>query len=202
MNTIVFATNNYNKVKEVRSVLHKRFHIISLREAGILIDIPEPHLTLEENAREKSFTINKLTGNDCFSEDTGLEVKALAGEPGVKSARYAGDNADDKANIKKLLIKLQGIQSRDARFRTIISLVRGSKEYQFEGICEGKIADTEQGTNGFGYDALFIPTGSYKTFAEMNMDEKNHYSHRKKATEQLIHFLNTNFGKAQITDFR
>lgn len=193
--TLIFSTNNPNKVHEIRSVLDDSFEIITLKEAGIDIDIPEPHETLEENAREKSTVINKLTGKNCFSEDTGLEVAALNGEPGVKSARYAGDNVDFKNNIKKLLDNLKGVQNRAAQFRTVISLILNNKEYQFEGICKGQIIDVEKGNNGFGYDAVFIPDGSTKTFAEMDMPEKNIFSHRKKATAKLIDFLNSYNGK-------
>lgn len=190
--TLVFATNNQNKVNEIRAVLGSSFRIIALQEAGINIDIPEPHDTLEANATEKAKTIHALTGRDCFSEDTGLEVKALNGEPGVKSARYAGENRDFQSNIDKLLDKLSGLAERNARFRTVISLILHNKEYQFEGICEGKIIHACTGTGGFGYDPVFIPDGADKTFAEMSIDEKNKYSHRKKAMAKLISFLNEN----------
>lgn len=197
MQTLVFATNNQNKVDEIRSVLNNKFTIISLKEAGIDIDIPEPHNTLSENAAEKSKTIYRLTGKDCFSEDTGLEVDELGGEPGVKSARYAGENSNAQKNITKLLDNLKGVEKRNAQFRTIISLIISGKECQFEGICKGKITDYETGTNGFGYDTVFIPEGSTRTFAEMTMDEKNDFSHRKKATSKLIEFLNSNYGQDQ-----
>jgi len=195
MHSIIFATNNKNKVEEIRSVLKDSFQIISLKEAGIDIDIPEPYDTLEENAREKSGTIHALTGKDCFSEDTGLEVTALNNEPGVRSARYAGDENDFKKNIEKLLLNLNGIENRNARFRTVISLMLHGIEYQFEGICEGNITKEESGNNGFGYDAVFIPDGSTKTFAEMSMEEKNKFSHRKKATAKFVAFLNNQNGK-------
>ena len=189
MEKLIFATNNKNKVTEIRNVLGNLFDIITLEEAGILIDIPEPHDTLEANATEKSSTIYKLTQKNCFSEDTGLEVKALNGEPGVKSARYAGEDRAFDANIKKLLLNLEGIENRKAHFRTVISLILSEKEYQFEGICEGEIIKEQRGTNGFGYDPIFIPEGSTKTFAEMDMNEKNKFSHRKKAMNKLIEFL-------------
>jgi len=195
MRSIIFATNNKNKVSEIRAVLKDSFQIISLKEAGIDIDIPEPHQTLEENAREKSATIYTITGKDCFSEDTGLEVAALNNEPGVRSARYAGDESDFKKNTEKLLENLKGHMDRQARFRTVISLMLNGKEYSFEGICNGTITNKEIGTNGFGYDPVFIPEGSTKTFAEMTMDEKNQYSHRKKATAKFAAFLNTQHGK-------
>lgn len=195
MRSLVFATNNDNKVNEIRSVLNGQFKILPLREAGVLIDIPEPHDTLEENATEKSSTIYRLTGKDCFSEDTGLEVDALHGEPGVRSARYAGDAADPKENIEKLLNKLDGQTERRAQFRTVISLILDGREYQFEGICPGIITTGVSGEKGFGYDPIFIPDGDDKTFAEMNMEEKNKYSHRRKAVDKLISFLNSLHGQ-------
>lgn len=190
MDTIIFATNNQHKVNEVRSVLGQSFNIITLKEAGIDIDIPEPHDTLEANATEKSKTIFQLTNKNCFSEDTGLEVDALNGQPGVKSARYAGDNRSFDDNIHKLLTNLSSLQNKTARFRTVISLIMYGKEYFFEGICSGKIINQRKGNKGFGYDPVFVPDGSNKTFAEMEMEEKNKFSHRKKAMEKLINFLN------------
>lgn len=191
MDTLIFATNNQHKVNEVRSVLGKSFNIITLKEAGIDIDIPEPHDTLEANATEKSKTIFTLTKKNCFSEDTGLEVETLNGEPGVKSARYAGENRSFDENIEKLLTNLSTAENKTARFRTVISLILEGKEYFFEGICPGKIINERRGNSGFGYDPVFMPDGSEKTFAEMEMEEKNKFSHRKKAMEKLIHFFNT-----------
>jgi XTP/dITP diphosphohydrolase len=188
---LIFATNNQHKADEIRSVVGNNLEIITLKEAGIDIDIPEPYDTLEENASGKSRVIFEMTGINCFSEDTGLEVASLNGEPGVKSARYAGDNRSFNANIEKLLSNLAGNPNRYARFRTVISLLTGSKETLFEGICDGKIIEEKRGKNGFGYDPVFIPTGSSKTFAEMDMQEKNKFSHRKKAIEKLVAFLNT-----------
>ncbi len=196
MDSIIFATNNRNKVDEVRAVLGTAFNIITLQDAGIDIDIPEPHDTLEANATEKSKTISGITGKNCFSEDTGLEVEALNGEPGVKSARYAGDDPGFRDNIDKLLRNLATASNKNARFRTVISLILDGKEYFFEGICNGRIIDVRKGNNGFGYDPVFIPDGSDKTFAEMDMPEKNKYSHRKKAMQKLISFLNTYNGKS------
>lgn len=190
MDTIIFATNNQHKVNEVRSVLGKSFNIITLKEAAIDIDIPEPHDTLEANATEKSKTIFTLTTKNCFSEDTGLEVETLNGEPGVKSARYAGENRSFNDNIDKLLMNLSTSENKTAQFRTVISLILEGNEYFFEGICTGKIISERRGNNGFGYDPVFVPDGSEKTFAEMDMEEKNKFSHRKKAMEKLIHFLN------------
>ncbi|MBL0182414.1 MAG: RdgB/HAM1 family non-canonical purine NTP pyrophosphatase [Chitinophagaceae bacterium] len=189
MENLIFATNNQHKVNEVRAVLGNKFNILPLKEAGIYIDIPEPYDTLEENAAEKSKTIFKLTGKNCFSEDTGLEVEALNGEPGVKSARYAGENRSFDANIDKLLKNLREAGNYTARFRTVISLILDGQEYYFEGICNGRIISEKKGNNGFGYDPVFIPDGSNLTFAEMDMEEKNKYSHRKKAMEKLISFL-------------
>lgn len=190
MDTLIFATNNMNKIAEIKSALGDRFTIITLREAGIDIDIPEPHDTLEANASEKSGTIYRLTRKNCFSEDTGLEVTALNGEPGVKSARYAGEYANAEENIDKLLHNLRDIDERAARFRTVISLLLDGEEYFFEGICEGRISTERKGSKGFGYDPVFIPDGDVRSFAEMDMETKNRYSHRKKALEKLIHFLN------------
>lgn len=187
--TLVFATNNSNKVAEIRAALHHNFRIVSLKEAGIDIEIPEPHNTLEANATEKSTIIYKLTGESCFSEDTGLEVDALHGAPGVKSARYSENEHQYKDNIEKLLHKMQGIGNRNARFRTIISLVIAGKETQFEGICEGVILNEQKGENGFGYDPVFMPNGATQTFAEMNMAEKTKYSHRAKAFDKLVNYL-------------
>jgi XTP/dITP diphosphohydrolase len=188
-NTLIFATNNQHKVQEIRSVIGDYFDIITLKEAGIDIDIPEPHNTIEANASEKSKTIYKLTHQNCFGEDTGLEVEALNGEPGVKSARYAGNEKNFEANIDKLLNKLNAAENRSAQFKTVISLMWNGEEYLFEGITQGKIIHERKGNNGFGYDSVFIPEGSNKTFAEMELAEKNLFSHRRKATDKLIEFL-------------
>ncbi|GAB3431856.1 RdgB/HAM1 family non-canonical purine NTP pyrophosphatase [Niabella aquatica] len=184
--TLIFATNNIHKVNEIRNALNHHFEIISLKEAGINKDIPEPHHTLEANASEKSQTIFKLTGSNCFSEDTGLEVEALNGEPGVKSARYAEGEEQYNDITDKLLDKLNGANNRKARFRTVISLIINGKELLFEGICTGNISRERRGTNGFGYDPVFVPDGADKTFAEMTMDEKKQYSHRAKALAKLV----------------
>jgi XTP/dITP diphosphohydrolase len=188
MDSLIFATNNQHKVDEIRAVLAGKWDIQTLKEAGIEKDIPEPHDTLEANALEKSRTIYEMTGKNCFSEDTGLEVEALDGEPGVRSARYAGTRSFDD-NIRKLLTRLEGKTNRKARFRTVISLILNGTEYQFEGICNGIIIDKTKGDAGFGYDPVFVPDGDTRTFAEMNMADKNLYSHRKKAMEKLISFL-------------
>jgi XTP/dITP diphosphohydrolase len=187
---IIFATNNKNKVEEIKHLSHQKFEIFTLQEVGIDIDIPEPHDTLEANATEKSTTIYKLTNEAVFSEDTGLEVEALNGAPGVKSARYAGEGRNMQENIDKLFAELKDKPTRAAQFRTVVSLIIGGKEYQFEGICKGHITNEMDGTNGFGYDPIFIPEGSNTTFANMDIAEKNKFSHRKKAVQQLIDFLN------------
>jgi len=187
---LIFATNNQNKVGEIRSAIKTpSFQLITLKEAGIDVDIPEPFNTLEENATNKSKTIYELTKTNCFSEDTGLEVHALNGEPGVKSARYAGEDKAFDRNIEKLLMNLRGLQDRKARFRTVISLIIDGREDLFEGTCEGTISEEKRGTKGFGYDPVFVPEGSVYTFAEMDIDEKNKFSHRKKATDKLIAYL-------------
>ena len=187
---IIFATNNKNKVEEIKHLSHQKFQIFTLQEVGIDIDIPEPHDTLEANATEKSLTIYKLTNEAVFSEDTGLEVHALGGAPGVKSARYAGEGRNMQDNIDKLLQELKDKPSRTAQFRTVVSLIIEGKEYQFEGICKGHITHEMDGSNGFGYDPVFIPEGSNATFANMDIAEKNKFSHRKKAVQKLIDFLN------------
>ncbi|MEO9022660.1 MAG: RdgB/HAM1 family non-canonical purine NTP pyrophosphatase [Ginsengibacter sp.] len=189
MNTIIFATNNANKVAEVKNILKGRLNVLSLEEAGIGIDIPEPYLTLEENAREKAIVIHRLTKKNCFSEDTGLETEFLHGEPGVRSARYAGDNRSFENNIDKLLTNLRNAENRKAQFRTVICLILNGKEKFFEGICKGTIIAERKGKGGFGYDAVFTPDGATLTFGEMTTEEKNHFSHRRKAIEKLTTFL-------------
>lgn len=192
MQNLIFATNNKNKVDEIKHIVGKLYNVKSLEEAGIHIDIPEPHNTLHENATEKSQTIYKLTHQNCFSEDTGLETEALHGEPGVKSARYAGEHKSFDDNIELLLHNLKAKDNRNAQFRTVISLILNGKEYLFEGCCKGHIIHEKKGANGFGYDAVFMPEGSTKTFAEMTIDEKNMFSHRKKAVSKLLAFLSQN----------
>ena len=189
MKTLIFATNNHNKVTEVRSILTGKFNIVSLAEAGINIDIPEPFDTLEENAVEKARVIHNLTKEDCFAEDTGLEVDALNGEPGVKSARYAGEERNFVKNIEKLLSNLKNTENRKAQFKTVVCLILNGKQNIFDAICKGTIIAEQRGQSGFGYDPVFIPDGSDETFAEMALDEKNVFSHRKKAIEKLINFL-------------
>ena len=192
MHTLLFATNNAHKVAEIQPLVPSNIQVISLKEAGIDREIPEPYDTLEDNAREKSRVILELSGKDCFSEDTGLEVEALNGAPGVHSARYSGESATHEENIALLLLNLEGVESRRARFRTVISLQWQGSEYQFEGICNGVISTKRSGDEGFGYDPVFMPDGAAKTFAQMNMEEKALYSHRAKAVAGLVGFLQGN----------
>ena len=189
MHTLIFATNNRNKVAEIQSLVGPDFTIIPLKEAGIEIDIPEPHDQLEDNAKEKALTIFNMTNQNCFSEDTGLEIVALGGAPGVKSARYAGENSNAQSNIDLVLSKMTGVENRTAQFRTVICLIWENQTYYFEGICKGQILSNMQGENGFGYDPIFVPDGASKSFANMTMEEKNTFSHRKKAVKQLFDFL-------------
>lgn len=188
---IIFATNNQHKVAEVRAAVPAGMEIISLKEAGIDIAIPEPHQTLEENAVEKATVIHTLTHEACFSEDSGLEVTALNGAPGVHSARYAGEKASAQQNIEKLMTVLKSFENRHARFRTVICLILHKQQYLFEGVCNGVITTVQTGNSGFGYDPVFIPDGAQKTFAEMTLPEKNTYSHRRKALDKLVAFLNS-----------
>ena len=186
---LIFASNNNDKTAEIQAAIGNFVSIITLKQAGINIEIPEPHDTLEANASEKSNTIFKLTGKNCFSEDTGLEVTALHGEPGVRSARYLDEDKQFNNNTEKLLYKLIEVVDRSARFRTVISLRLIEREFLFEGICKGSIAYHLIGSNGFGYDAVFVPLGSDKTFGEMTLGEKGLFSHRKKATDNMVKFL-------------
>ncbi|MFT3822407.1 MAG: RdgB/HAM1 family non-canonical purine NTP pyrophosphatase [Chitinophagaceae bacterium] len=196
MTTLIFATNNKHKLEEMQLAIGHLLTVVSLQDAGITIDIPEPHDTLEANASEKSRTIYKLTGQYCFSDDSGLEVEALNGEPGVKSARYAGEDNNFARNVAKLLTKLGDNTNRKARFRTVISLIWQGQEHFFEGICEGEIIHHPRGEHGFGYDPVFVPAGSMLTFAEMSMEQKNLFSHRKRAAEKLVAFLQQQLANA------
>lgn len=188
---IVFATNNAHKLAEVKAVLGEDFELVTLKEVGITEDIPETGETLDENASIKARYVYKRTGLDCFADDTGLEVVALNGAPGVRSARYATDGHDFAANNRKLLKELEGVTNRKARFRTVISLIRSGEEQQVEGIVNGCIATKEAGCEGFGYDPLFIPDGESVTFAEMTAEEKNSISHRGRAVAELVKLLTT-----------
>ena len=186
---IVFATNNSHKLSEVSAVLGEGYELVTLREVGITEDIPETGETLDENASIKARYVWERTGLDCFADDTGLEVEALNGAPGVRSARYATDGHDFAANNRKLLCELEGKDNRRARFRTVISLIRGGEECHVEGVINGTIAREESGCEGFGYDPLFIPDGYDRTFAEMSADEKNAISHRGRAVAELVKIL-------------
>lgn len=188
---LIFASNNPHKLQELRVAIGSNLEIISLNDAGIFQDLPEPFPTLKENARSKAKFVNQQTGENCFSEDTGLEVDALGGEPGVHSARYAGEPPNPANNIRKLLRAMADSSNRRARFTTIICLILHDKEYFFEGRCEGQLLRSSAGTGGFGYDPIFKPDGSDKSFAEMNEEEKNLFSHRRKAGDLLIAFLRT-----------
>ena len=194
MTSLIFGTNNHHKVSEIQSIVPAWIKIITLREAGIDVEIPEPHDSLQANAAEKSHAIHKLTQQNCFSEDTGLEIDALHGAPGVLTARYAGPKCRAEDNMKKVLDEMLNITNRSARFRTIISLIMNGEEHLFEGVCEGTITTEPLGDKGFGYDPIFIPDGDHRSFAQMNAAEKNKFSHRKKATDKLISFLQ-NYGK-------
>ena len=189
---IVFATNNKHKLEEIKDILGKDFEIVSLAEIGCHEDIPETGLTLEENARQKSTYIVEHYNHDCFTDDTGLEVDALNGEPGVHSARYAeGTDHDSEANMRKLLSKMSNVKDRTARFRTVISLIINGVEHQFEGRVEGRIATEKHGKEGFGYDPIFIPEGYDKSFAELGEEVKNQISHRARAVKKLAEYLSS-----------
>ncbi|MBO5933724.1 MAG: non-canonical purine NTP diphosphatase [Bacteroidaceae bacterium] len=187
---LVFATNNAHKLDEVRSILGSRFTVKSLKEIGCEADIPETAETLEGNALMKARFLYERYGVDCFADDTGLEVTALGGAPGVHTARYAG-NHDSEANMKKLLNELEKKSDRSAQFRTVIALIIEGKEFLFEGIVKGTIAKEKAGDGGFGYDPIFIPDGFTQTFSQMGNDSKNHISHRALAVEKLFNYLNS-----------
>jgi len=189
---IIFATNNQHKLFEIQSAIGDKLEIISLKAAGIDIDIPEPHETLEANATEKSTTIHKLTGGqNVFSEDTGLEIEALNGEPGVHTAYYGGPERSAEKNNAKVLQRLGDNLNRKARFRTIISLIYNDREILFEGATNGHILKAPEGTQGFGYDPIFVPEGETRSFGLMTLEEKNKYSHRRIAADKLVAFLQT-----------
>ena len=187
---LVFATNNQHKLEELQAILGKRFTLLSLADIGCNEEIPEDEPTLEGNASQKAYYIFNKFGRNCFADDTGLEIEALNGEPGVYSARYAGESKSSEANMDKVLEKLLKINHRNARFRTVISLVIDGNEKQFEGIVEGKMLKEKKGNSGFGYDPIFQPAGFEKSFAEMNLVEKNRISHRGRAVEKLVNYLN------------
>jgi XTP/dITP diphosphohydrolase len=189
MKKLVFATNNKHKLEEVSAVLGDKISILSLADIQCFDDIPETADTLEGNALLKSRHVHQKFGMDCFADDTGLEVEALGGRPGVYSARYAGEDGNADRNIEKLLAALSVKTNRKARFRTVISLIMDGKIHYFEGIVKGEIIEQKRGETGFGYDPVFVPDGFSQTFAEMGSDEKNKISHRALAVNELIQFL-------------
>lgn len=190
---LVFATNNKHKLQEVRDIVGDRVEILSLNDIDCHNDIPETADTLQGNALIKARHIYEKYGMDCFADDTGLEVDALNGEPGVYSARYAGNECDSEANMLKLLHNLTGKSNRKAQFRTVIALIINGEEKLFNGIVKGTISEEKMGNSGFGYDPIFIPEGFSESFAQMGSDMKNSISHRYRATEQLNNFLKENY---------
>lgn len=188
---ICFATNNQNKLKEIKSLVDGKIEILSLRDIGCSEELPENQETLAGNSLEKAQYVYDRYQVNCFADDTGLEVMALNGAPGVYSARYAGEQRDSGNNIRLLLENLKSKENRKARFRTVISLIMDGKTNQFEGRVDGYITDGLKGLEGFGYDPVFVPEHSEKTFAEMTLEEKNLLSHRAKAINKLIIYLNT-----------
>jgi len=190
--TIIFASNNEHKIREVKSMLGNNFNLLSSSDVNILDDIPENEPHLEGNALSKARFIHSRTGMNVFADDTGLEIDALNGSPGVHSARFAGENKNSAENIEKVLLLLGKSENRTARFRTVIALILDKKEYVFEGIVTGTITLEKRGNGGFGYDPVFVPDGKKITFAEMDLDEKNSISHRARAFEKLILFLKQN----------
>lgn len=186
---IVFATNNQHKLEEITRQLSGQHEIVSLQAIGCHDEIPEDHDTLEDNARQKARYIKEHYGYNCFADDTGLEIEALDGRPGVYSARYAGMSKEAEANMDKVLSEMTGVNNRKAQFRTVIALIVDDKEYLFEGKVTGEILKERHGKEGFGYDPIFRPDGFQESFAEMTLDDKNQISHRGKAVEKLAAFL-------------
>lgn len=186
---LVFATKNQNKFDEIGHKIGNLVQLINLKDLGFIEDIPETHVTLEENAAEKAFFIFRRFGLNCFADDTGLEVEALSGSPGVFSARYAGQESFSEKNIQKVLKELEGVRNRHAQFRTVIALVEDGTLKTFEGSIRGRIIKGQKGDRGFGYDSIFMPDGFNKTFAEMSLEEKNSISHRTIALDKLIGYL-------------
>ncbi|HSH53251.1 MAG TPA: RdgB/HAM1 family non-canonical purine NTP pyrophosphatase [Bacteroidales bacterium] len=186
---IIFATNNRHKLKEVQQLLGHNFNLLSLSDVGIIEDIPEDFFTLQENALQKASVVYQQTGKNCFADDTGLEIVALNGQPGVLSARYAGKEKNSEDNIQKVLRLLKGVPHREAQFRTVIALIYQEKEYLFESVVKGEILYKKQGNAGFGYDPIFKPLGFKESFAQMDINLKNKISHRGKATAKLVNFL-------------
>ncbi len=186
---LVFASNNPHKIREIRAMLGPAFVVRSLNDIGCTQDIPEPHPSFKENALAKARYVAQIYGMDCFADDSGLEVNALNGLPGVRSARFAGPGKNMQANIRKLLHALEGESNRSARFRAVIALILQGREYVFEGRVEGRIIREEKGEGGFGYDPVFVPLGSRLSFAQMPESRKNSMSHRARAVEKMRRFL-------------
>lgn len=186
---LVFATNNKNKVREINALLGDKFKIYSLADINCFDEIPETADTLEGNALQKARYIAERFGYDSFADDTGLEVKSLDERPGVYTARYAGEDCTAEDNMRKLLQEMEGVADRSARFRTVIALIINGEEKLFEGAVEGTISETKSGEEGFGYDPVFIPEGHDRTFAQMDMEEKNSMSHRGRAIRKLVEYL-------------
>ena len=186
---IVFATNNPNKLKEIQTLMPKGIEIVSLKEVGCTEDIPETGTTLEANAFQKAHYLKEKYGYDCFADDTGLEVEALKGAPGVYSARYAGPERNSEANMAKILDELKRKENRKAQFRTAIALILNGEEQLFEGKVEGHISEEKKGEEGFGYDPIFLPENDKRSFAQMTMAEKGAISHRGRAVKKLVDFL-------------
>lgn len=189
---LVFATNNLNKLSEIRSLVPEGIDILSLKDINCNEDLPETNPTLEENALQKAKYVFDNYGFNCLADDTGLEINALGGEPGVYSARYAGEECLAENNINKVLLKLEGQENRKANFRTVIALILDQKQMLFEGECKGVITQSKSGVEGFGYDPIFRPAGYERTFAEMHKNEKGKISHRGKAVKKLVDFLYSN----------
>jgi XTP/dITP diphosphohydrolase len=189
MKELVIATNNLHKIKEIFDLANGKIKFISLKEIGCKEQIPEEQNTLEGNARQKARFVFEIYGLNCFADDTGLEVESLNWQPGVYSARYAGESCSFEDNIRKLLKNMDGKTNRKARFRTIICLIEDGEERYFEGVCNGQIIEVQKGLNGFGYDSVFMPDSYNKTFAQMTLEEKNTISHRSRATEKLLSYL-------------
>ncbi len=194
MRTLIFASGNAHKLVEVSILLQGIAQIQGLRQMGFSGDLPEEHDSLEANALQKAREVYRLYGRDCFADDTGLEVYALDMAPGVYSARYAGVEHDDEANVQKLLKELEGQEDRRARFRSLIALILDGREYLFEGVVQGQILREKRGAFGFGYDPVFLPDGYDKTFAEMPLTEKNAISHRYRALQKMKQFLTKQLG--------
>lgn len=186
---LVFATNNLNKLKEVQALMPKQIKLLSLKDIGCFEDVPETQNTIEGNAAQKANYVKEHYGYDCFADDTGLEVDTLNGEPGVYSARYAGEQRNANDNTNKLLKELHNKANRNAQFKTVIALHLNNKQHTFTGICKGEITTEKHGEKGFGYDPIFKPRGYYQTFAQMDLSLKNSIGHRGKAIAQLIQFL-------------